>query len=153
MTYKQAIYQELMLEIEATKKAINHLDYAFEKCKETGIKKEYSTEELMVWEAFTSRHARLCDILTQKVLNNILLIETQKKGTLTDKANFAVANNFIATIEDFRNLRNIRNHIAHEYMQEEPNRIFRSIFNSYYLLKTFAQNIISFYESNDIYRI
>jgi hypothetical protein len=153
MTYKQAMYQELFLEIEATKKAINHLEYAFERCKETGIKNEYSTEELMIWEAFTSRHARLCDILTQKVLNNILLIETQKKGTVTDKANFAVANNFIATIEDFRSLRNIRNHIAHEYMQEEPNKIFSNIFNSYSLLKSFANKIISFYETNNIYKL
>ena len=153
MTYKQAIYQELFLEIEATKKAINHLDYAFEKCKKIGIKNEYDTEELMVWEAFTSRHARLCDILTQKVLNNIILIETQQKGTLTDKANFAVANNFIGTIEDFRTLRNIRNHIAHEHMQEEPNRIFESIFNSYSLLKNFAEKIIFFYETNPIYKI
>ena len=34
MTYKDALYRELFLEIEATKKAINHLNYAFEKCKE-----------------------------------------------------------------------------------------------------------------------
>lgn len=153
MTYRDAIYKELFIEIEAIKKAIVQLDYAFEKCTSIGLKNEYSAEELIMWEGFTARHSRLSDILTQKVLNNFIIIETLKKGTLNDKANFAVAQGWIDSIDEFRKLRNIRNFIAHEYIQEDVNIVFESVTNSYSLLKKFAEKIILFYESNPIYKL
>jgi uncharacterized protein with HEPN domain len=153
MSFEEALFKELFLELEAVKKAQNHLQHSYKNCCEIGIKNDYSFEELMQWEAFTARYSRLSDILTQKVLNNITIIETKRKGSLLDKANLAVQQKWVNNMEDFRAIRTLRNYIAHEYLPQDNNAIFLDVKNNFEKLNNFAINIINYCETNPIYKL
>jgi len=48
--------------------AVKMLRYSLQRCKEIGVKKDYSLEELDRFESLTSRFARTSDIYTQKLM-------------------------------------------------------------------------------------
>jgi len=56
------------------------LKFSQEKCDSIGIKTEYTPDELDRFESLTSRFARLCDILLQKIFrlidNSALLFQS-----------------------------------------------------------------------------
>lgn len=147
------ILKDLFIEIESIKKALVHLEKSFISCTKVGIKDVYEEVELEKWEAFTARYSRLSDIVTQKVANSILLIETNSTGSLIDKANFAEKKNWVKNAEEFRRLRLLRNYIAHEYEKQNTNEVFETVYQNYANLHLFVSNVIEYYDSNPIYKI
>src|SRR5258708_2830351 len=101
----------------------------------------------------TARYSRLSDILTQKVINSIMLIETGNARSLIDKANFSEKKNWVEKAEDFRQLRLLRNYIAHEYVKQNTNEIFEMVMNNYSRLQSFAAKMIDYCAGNPIFEI
>ncbi len=91
------------------------LAQSLKKCKLIGIKENYSDEELEVFDAFTSRFARVSDILTQKVFRLIDTLEYEDSKTFIDVINKAEARGIISSTRTFKEIRELRNEIAHEY--------------------------------------
>ena len=153
MSKELHILEDLLTEMDAVKKALVHIEKSYTPCVAIGIKETYSDEELEKWEAFTARYSRLSDITTQKIMNSFLLIETGSTGSLIDKANFAEKKNRVATAEEFRRLRLLRNYIAHEYEKQNTNEVFEMVVENYQSLSTFVNHVIAYYNSNPMYHV
>ncbi|MBC7720981.1 MAG: hypothetical protein H7068_03105, partial [Pedobacter sp.] len=143
MSQELNILKELHSEFELVKKALSHLQHSYNSCLAIGLQENYTDAELEKWEAFTARYARLSDIITQKVMNTILLVETGSTGSLLDKANFTEKLGWVIKAEDFRQLRFLRNYIAHEYLKQNTNEIFELVLDNYSKLVLFINHIIN----------
>ena len=153
MSQELNILKELHGELALVKKALGHLQYSYNSCLTIGLQESYTDAELEKWEAFTARYARLSDIITQKVMNTILLVETGSTGSLLDKANFAEKLNWVIKAEDFRQLHFLRNYIAHEYLKQNTNDIFELVLDNYSKLILFINHIINHCYNSAIYKI
>jgi len=74
-------------------------------------------------EALTSRFARLNDLLVQRVFRTLDQIELMDEGSPLDRLQRAEARNIIASAERWRELRMLRNAIAHDYLIESADRV------------------------------
>ena len=144
MKEEEQILIELKEELDYLVKAFDTFSYAYNNCKKIGIKIEYSYDELDKWEAYTARFSRISDIITQKIMNSIMILTEGYAGSLIDKANFAEQNGLVNKAADFTKLRLLRNYIAHEYTKQNSNEIFEKVMNNYSILKELFDKISQF---------
>lgn len=76
-------------------------------------------------EALTSRFARLNDFLVQRVFRTLDQIELIDEGTPLDRLQRAEARSLIVSAERWRELRLLRNAIAHDYLIESADSVLR----------------------------
>ena len=74
-----------------------------------------SESDLEKVEAFTSRFARVVDLLVHRILRAIDRFELNEPGTLIDVANRAESRELVKSVDWLRELKDIRNRIAHDY--------------------------------------
>ncbi|SNT24163.1 hypothetical protein SAMN05446037_10607 [Anaerovirgula multivorans] len=103
------------------------LRYSYRECKKIGIKTAYTFEELDKFEALTSRFARTSDLIIQKIFRLIDIIELEKPGSIIDRINRAEKRGLICSAETFKDIRRLRNDIAHEYIPTAIEEIFKKV--------------------------
>ncbi len=110
----QAAYlAESLAELE---RALGHLRYSASSCAErVAHPASPSEEELARIEAFTSRFARVVDLMSKRVLRAIGAFEMYEPGTLLDVANRAEKRGVIESVDWLRELKDTRNRISHDY--------------------------------------
>ena len=86
---------------------------------------ELTISERESCEALTSRFARLNDFLLQRVFRTLDQIELADEGTVLDRLQRAEARGLISSAERWRELRLLRNAIAHDYLIESVDRVLR----------------------------
>jgi len=74
-------------------------------------------------EALTARFARLNDFLVQRVFRTLDQIELLDDGTPLDRLQRAEARGLIRSVDRWRELRLLRNAIAHDYLIESADRV------------------------------
>ena len=74
-------------------------------------------------EALTSRFARLCDLIVQRVFRTLDQIELTDDGTVLDRLARAEKRGIISSANEWRELRELRNEIAHDYLIESSDRV------------------------------
>src|ERR1700728_5101482 len=79
-------------------------------------------------EALTARLARLCDFIFQKVFRSIDQMELQDEGSAIDRLNRMEKRKIIESSSSWRELRDLRNEIAHEYLIEKSDRVLEEAF-------------------------
>ena len=79
---------------------------------------EFSFEELESIDSLTSKFSRTSDICLQKVLRSIWMLLREDTVPLIDSLNRAEKMMIIVSAEEFLQMRDIRNQIAHEYLPE-----------------------------------
>lgn len=105
--------------------ARRHLDYSHQQA--AGLPETLAgvTEsQLESIEAFTSRFARAVDLLVNKVLRGLDRVELKPPGTLLDTVNRAEQRGFIARASELREMKDVRNMIAHDYAGAKAAEIF-----------------------------
>jgi len=117
----------LVNELQLLKEAREVLSYSYNKCHAIGINESYESEELESFEAFTSRFARLSDILIQKIFRLVDELDLETQGTVRDRINRAEKKELIVSSDVFIEIRIIRNDIAHEYLPEAIHEIFERV--------------------------
>ena len=120
--------------------SLQRLLYSFEYCKKTGLKSSYSEEEFVAFEAMTSRYARTTDMLINKVFRSLDAVEYIDGGTVIDAVNNAEKRG-IADAKVLRQLKDLRNSIAHEYVTENIVRFFDKIIEFTPFLKTIIEKL------------
>jgi hypothetical protein len=95
--------------------SLDWLQYSYEQCTTIGIKDGYTKDEFDKFENLTSRYARTCDLLINKVLRSIDTVEFDEPGTIIDAANRAEKRGLIDSVGELRELKDLRNEITHEY--------------------------------------
>ncbi len=113
---RESPYKELLIQaLGETVNAQEHLIFSYEKVLDFAAKEKWTETELESLEAFTSRFARMVDLLVHRLLRSIDRYELLEPGTLLDAANRAEAREFIPSVDWLRELKDTRNRIAHDY--------------------------------------
>lgn len=114
-------------ELATLESATEILQHSYEICKQIGVKDQYTFDEMDRFEAFTSRFARLSDILIQKMCRLIDQIDLEDGGSVRDRINRAEKKGLIESADVFTQIRIVRNDIAHEYHTEILKDIYRKV--------------------------
>ncbi len=69
-------------------------------------------------EAFVSRFGRMQDTLGDKLLPSLLRLLVENPGSVLDNLNRAEKLGLLTSVVDWRNARNLRNQLIHEYMDD-----------------------------------
>ena len=105
------------------------MDISYTECKEIGIKTAYSIEEFGKFETLCARYARSMDFLIRKMLRTIDAYEFENQETLIDVVNNAHKRELISDIEELRIMKDLRNTIIHEYIEDDLVEIFEEVVN------------------------
>lgn len=97
-------------------RALSHLAYSARTCEHVVfLGSALSEEQLADIEAFTSRFARVVDLVCKRVLRALDEYEMFEPGTLLDVANRAEKRGLIASVDWLREIKDTRNKISHDY--------------------------------------
>jgi len=117
------------------------LRYSYKKCSAIKGESEYDLEQQESFEALTSRYARTSDILTQKVFKTLFILLQENTKTIIDAANFLEKLEIVENADDLLNIREIRNQIAHEYVESDIKELFHDVLHYVPLLKKIIVNV------------
>jgi hypothetical protein len=105
--------------------ARGHLDYSFRQVAALPDDLKGATAgQLESVEAFSSRFARTVDLLVNKVLRTLDRVELLPQGTLLDVVNRAEKRSLVARGAELREMKDVRNIIAHDYAGAKVAEIF-----------------------------
>ncbi len=115
----------LRLNLEELHGARTHLTFSHGRI--AGLEAErasWTEEDLERIEAYTSRFARVVDLLTNRVLRALFRHELEPAETMLDRLNLAEKRGFVDEAEELRLLKENRNAIAHDYAGKEIEAVF-----------------------------
>ncbi len=117
--------QILRSSLEELAQARTHLDYSADQVADLPDDlQNASASQLESVEAFCSRFARTVDLLVNKVLRSLDRAELMSQGSLIDVVNRAEKRGFVSHAEDLREMKDIRNIIAHDYAGTKAAEVF-----------------------------
>lgn len=106
--------------------ALKWLDRSLRICKKYNID-DLSPEAMDAFEGLTSRFARVCDLLFNKLFRTIFYIEQGESGTWLDVLLLMEKEKIIDSAQEARILKELRNDIIHEYAVPDLKMIFREV--------------------------
>lgn len=120
LTEQERLYLENALEqIALAEAAARALHYSYRHRPEVRDDLDYDDAEWERWDALTVRFARLADILTQRVFRAIDRAEfLLPEATFIDRLNRAEKRGHIRSTYEWKEIREVRNQIVHEYAAE-----------------------------------
>lgn len=133
-----ALLKESLLKLDDAGKWLRR---SYLKCEHINVKADLADDEFDIFETLTSRFARVSDMVLQKLFRIIDRLEFEEGGTLIDVLNRAEKRNLIESLDSFREIRELRNEIAHEYALDELSSLFFSVFQYTPVLFTIIKNI------------
>jgi uncharacterized protein YutE (UPF0331/DUF86 family) len=121
------IKEKLLQDRELLKKQLFWIEISYNECREIGIKREYSVDEFGKFETLCSRYSRGIDFLIRKIFRTLDEYEFENQGTLVDVVNNAHKRGLFEDIDELRLMKDVRNTIAHEYIEDELTEVFEEV--------------------------
>jgi len=121
------MYEKLLQDKKLLQKQLFWIEISYSECKKIGIKKEYSTDEFGKFETLCSRYSRGIDFLIRKIFRTLDEYEFENQGTLVDVVNNAHKRGLFENIEELRMMKDVRNTIAHEYIEDDLTAVFEEV--------------------------
>jgi len=124
---------DIQKQIDQTKthvlKAKSHLEYSLDKINVIPVDFSLDDDEILeTFESFTSRFARLSDIISKKLIRSLILKDDPSfQGGFMDNLNQAEKLGFISDAKKWWIVRSLRNKEAHEYTDEDLKKYFQTI--------------------------
>lgn len=103
------------------------IEISFNECSKIGTKEEYTIEEFGKFETLCSRYSRGIDFLIRKIFRTLDEYEFENQGTLVDVVNNAHKRGLFDDIEKLRLMKDVRNTVVHEYIEDELADIFDEV--------------------------
>ena len=103
------------------------LNHSFDEVQKVGLKLEYEVSEFDSYENLCSRFSRMIDFLVRKIFRSIDAVEFENQGTLIDTVNHAHKRGLFENIDVVRQIKDLRNEIAHEYIDDALQDLFEDI--------------------------
>lgn len=127
LTEKERLSLENVLEqIALAEKAAQALWFSYQRCPEISHDEDFDETDWERWDALTARFARLVDILTQRVFRAIDMVEFMPAGsTFIDRINRAEKRGHIQSTYTWKEIREIRNQIVHDYAVQHILALFQ----------------------------
>ena len=121
------IQEKLLQDKNLLQKQLSWIEISFNECKTIGIKKHYSIDEFGKFETLCSRYSRGIDFLIRKIFRTLDEYEFENQGTLIDVVNNAHKRGLFDDIDELRIMKDIRNTIAHEYIEDDLVDVFEEV--------------------------
>ncbi|GAB4450462.1 MAG: hypothetical protein OHK0036_09190 [Bacteroidia bacterium] len=138
------IFETLDYEMSLLKLSIDYLNESYERCLKFGWKEKYTNEELIDIDALTSRFARSSDIIMKKIFRYLDEIELEPNKSILDRIHSAEKRNLISSSEKWKEIRNLRNYISHEYSTFQISETFKEVMNTIPEIITTYQNLVNY---------
>jgi uncharacterized protein with HEPN domain len=129
-------------------KSVIALDYSYDKCRAIGEKEKFDLEQQESFEALTARFARTSDILTQKVFKTLFILLQENIKTIIDAANLLEKLAVLESADDLLNVRELRNQIAHEYVESDVKALFFDVLRYVPEIKKIINNVTAYYHKH-----
>ena len=113
--------------IRLLQKQMNWLEISYKECQNIGLKQTYTIDEFGKFETLCSRFSRSIDFLIRKFLRTLDAYEFETQGTLIDVVNRAHKRGLFDDIEEIRTIKDIRNTIVHEYIEDALKEVFEEV--------------------------
>lgn len=121
------ISEKLAQDYQLLKKQLSWIQISYDECSLIGIKEKYSIDEFGKFETLCSRYSRSIDFLIRKIFRTLDEYEFENQGTLVDVVNNAHKRNLFDDIEELRIMKDVRNTIVHEYIEDELVEVFDEV--------------------------
>jgi uncharacterized protein YutE (UPF0331/DUF86 family) len=121
------IREKLLQDKKLLEKQLFWIDISFSECSKIGLKKEYSVDEFSKFETLCSRYSRGIDFLIRKIFRTIDEYEFENQGTLVDVVNNAHKRGLFENIEELRIMKDVRNTVVHEYIEDNLAEVFDEV--------------------------
>ena len=138
------IKEKLKQDAELLKKQLTWLKLSCSECKNISIKENYTIDEFGKFEILCGRYSRGIDFLIRKIFRSIDEYEFENQGTLVDVVNNAHKRGLFEDIEELRIMKDVRNTIVHEYIEDALADVFDEVL-------TYAQKLIVIIENTLAY--
>lgn len=119
--------EKLAQDLQLLEKQMRWLELSYQQCSGIGIKKQYSIEEFGYYETLCSRYSRGIDFLIRKIFRTLDEYEFENQGTLIDVVNNAHKRNLFQDIDQLRLMKDMRNTIVHEYIEDHLVDVFEAV--------------------------
>lgn len=119
--------EKLLIDYILLKKQLFWIQLSFDECLVIGIKKAYEVDEFGKFETLCSRYSRGIDFLIRKMFRTLDEYEFENQGTLVDVVNNAHKRGLFDDIEKIRIMKDVRNTIAHEYIEDDLTEVFEEV--------------------------
>ncbi len=120
------------------------LNHSFSEVQKIGLKPEYEVSEFDSYENLCSRFSRMIDFLVRKIFRSIDAVEFENQGTLIDTVNHAHKRGLFEDIDTVRQIKDLRNEIAHEYIDDALQDLFEDIVRLTPLLTEIAETTLKY---------
>ena len=121
------ISEKLKQDYQLLKKQLAWIQISYDECTIIGIKENYSIDEFGRFETLCSRYSRGIDFLIRKIFRTLDEYEFENQGTLVDVVNNAHKRGLFKDIEELRIMKDVRNTIVHEYIEDELVEVFDEV--------------------------
>ena len=118
---------KLQLDKNLLEKQLFWIEISFNECSKIGTKEEYTIEEFGKFETLCSRYSKGIDFLIRKIFRTLDEYEFENQGTLVDVVNNAHKRGLFDDIEKLRLMKDVRNTVVHEYIEDELADIFDEV--------------------------
>lgn len=129
------MYEKLLNDKKLLEKQLSWIETSYKECLSIGIKDEYDIDEFGKFETLCSRYSRGIDFLIRKIFRSLNEYEFENQGTLIDVVNNAHKRSLFDSVDEIKIMKDIRNTIAHEYVEDELKEIFDEVL-------TYSKNLI-----------
>ncbi len=130
--------------IRLLQKQMDWLQISYEECQNIGLKQAYTVDEFGKFETLCSRFSRSIDFLIRKFLRTLDAYEFETQGTLVDVVNRAHKRGLFQDIDEIRTIKDIRNTIVHEYIEDELREVFDEMLRYTPKLLEFMSNTLHY---------
>ncbi len=141
------IKQKLIDDKELLNKQLDWLSYSLKECNDIGLKVTFTKDEFGKFETLCSRYSRTIDFLVRKMFRTIDEYEFENQGTLIDVVNHAYKRGLIEDMDQFRLMKDVRNTIAHEYIDDELYNVFGEVLSYVVVLISIVNRTMLYIEN------
>jgi len=119
--------EKLLQDKKLLEKQLFWIQISYDECLKIGIKKEYTIEEFGKFETLCARYSRGIDYLIRKIFRTLDEYEFENQGTLIDVVNNAHKRGLFDDMDELRIMKDVRNTIAHEYIEDDLVDVFDEV--------------------------
>jgi len=141
------IKEKLQLDYELLKKQLAWIVISYDECKLIGLKNRYEIAEFGKFEILCSRYSRGIDFLIRKIFRTLDEYEFENQGTLVDVVNNAHKRELFDDIAMLRIMKDVRNTIAHEYIEDDLVEVFEEVLQCTKELINIINNTLKYIQS------
>jgi hypothetical protein len=140
------VREKLLDDLRLLKKQRYRLRYSIDECSAIDPAKPLEPKEFGAYETLCSRYGRSIDFLIRKIFRTIDAYEFENTGTLIDVVNNAAKRGLVEDVDRLRQMKDLRNQIVHEYIEENLLELWREVMEESRELDDLMERTIAYIE-------